>query len=161
MGLPMSDASAVAAALEELRLAEARLERRRDAVHAPSALERSILRCIFDRADGGDPVTPSELAEHVGLTRPAMSILLRRMESGGLVVLRPHPADGRSKIVLPMSRNDHLDGDDALTDDIRAVASRLSTQQADLVVGFLEDLREVVDRTTPLPRDEALQERPA
>ncbi|MFM2475330.1 MarR family winged helix-turn-helix transcriptional regulator, partial [Burkholderia cenocepacia] len=150
----MTDRTTVAEALEELRLAEARLERRRESLAQPSAIERSVLRWVFERADEHDPATPSDLAEHVGLTRPAMSILLRRMESGGLVVLRPHPGDGRSKIVLPMSRNDHLDGDDALTDDIRAVASRLSSQQASLVVGFLEDLREVVDRTTPLPRDE-------
>lgn len=142
-------------------MAEARLERRREALAQPSAIERAVLRRVFERADAQDPATPSDLAEHVGLTRPAMSILLRRMESTGLVVLRPHPGDGRSKIVLPLSRNDHLDGDDALTDDIRAVAARLSSHEADLVVDFLEGLREVIDRTTQLPRAEALREQRA
>ncbi len=152
----MNDPATVAQALEELRLAEARLERRRDARSQPGEIERAVLRHVFARADADDPATPSELAVHVGLSRPAISTMLRRLEHEGLVALRPHPEDGRSKIVLPVSRNDHLDGDDALTDDIREVAARLSHDQSRAVVGFLEELREVVDRSTPVDRAAAL-----
>ncbi|MFC7431971.1 MULTISPECIES: MarR family winged helix-turn-helix transcriptional regulator [unclassified Agrococcus] len=152
----MTDPATVAEALEELRLAEARLERRREALSEPGDIERSVLRHVFACADRDDPATPSELAVHVGLSRPAISTMLRRLEHEGLVALRPHPGDGRSKIVLPVSRNDHLDGDDALTDGIRAVAARLSHDEAQTVARFLDELREVVDRSTPVDRAAAL-----
>jgi len=157
----MGTAETVAAALEELRLAEARLERRREALSEASAIERSVLRRVFELDDVDAPPTPSELAEHVGLSRPAMSVLLKRMDAGGLVRLRQHPDDGRSKIVLPRSRNDHLAGDDALTDDIRKVAAQLTKDEAAVVTRFLEELRGVVDRSTPVEREAVLTAGPA
>lgn len=145
----MTDVSAVAAALEELRLAEARLERRREVTASPSAIERSVLRYVFERADDDEAATPSEIAEHVGLTRPAVSLVLRQLEEQRLIRTEVHPRDGRSKRVLPVSRNDHLDGDDALTDRIRAAASTLDARDGEVVLGFLEQLREVIDRADP------------
>lgn len=110
-----------------------------------------MLRYVFERADGDDAATPSEIAAHVGLTRPAISVLLRELEQQRLVRTEAHPRDGRSKRVLPISRNDHLDGADALTDRIRAAASTLDDRDSEVVLAFLEHLREVIDRADPVP----------
>lgn len=138
----------VAEAVERLRLAEARLERRRESSAQPSPLERAGLRFIFERADDDDHATPSELGEFLGLSRSAVTGLVQRFLQEGLVSVRPHPEDGRSKILLPTDRNDHLDGDDDLTDDIRRVADELSDRDTDVVTGFLERLVELVDHRT-------------
>lgn len=138
----------VAEAVERLRLAEARLERRRESSSEPSPIERAALRFVFERADHGDPTTPSELGEFIGLSRSAITALVGRFSAQGLVAVRPHPVDGRSKILLPSDRNDHLDGDDDLTDEIRTVADELSQRDADVVVGFLDRLCELVDLRT-------------
>ncbi|MFC7431594.1 MULTISPECIES: MarR family winged helix-turn-helix transcriptional regulator [unclassified Agrococcus] len=138
----------VAEAVERLRLAEARLERRRESSAEPSPIERAALRFVFERADNDDPATPSELGEFIGLSRSAITALVARFLAEGLVTVRPHPVDGRSKILLPVDRNDHLDGDDDLTDDIRRMADELSQHDADTVVAFLERLCELVDLRT-------------
>lgn len=143
----MDDSASVAYALEDLRLAESRLERRREAISAPSATERAALRFVFERYDGGEPACPSELADHLGVSRSAISLLVRRLTSEGMLRIEQHVKDGRKRILVPVSRNDHLDGDDALTDRMRAVASRLTGEEARVVAAFLEELREVIDRT--------------
>lgn len=143
----MDDSASVAYALEDLRLAESRLERRREAISAPSATDRAALRFAFERYDGGDAASPSDLADHLGLSRSAVSLMLRRLVEAGTLRLELHPHDGRKRMLVPVSRNDHLDGDDALTDRMRAVASRLSGDEARVVTAFLEELREVIDRT--------------
>ena len=143
----MDDPTSVAYAIEELRLAEMRLDRRRETASKPSATERAVLRHTFERSDAGDPATPSDLADYVGLSRSAISIMLRRLERQGLVRTLRHPGDGRRRVVMPVSRNDHLGGDNLLTDRIREVTRRLTDEQAAFVTDLLEELREVVDRT--------------
>lgn len=143
-----ADPYGVAFALEELRLAEARLDRRRQG-HSPSARERAAARFVFERADGGDPATPRQLADHLGVSQSTVTEMLVRLTAVGVVATRPHPVDGRSKVLVPVSRNDHVDGVDALTDRIRAAVAALSDEQAEGVRGFLEHLRELVDRADP------------
>lgn len=45
------------------------------------------------------PLTPSALANRVGLTSPSVTGLIDRMESAGVVVREPNPADRRSVLV--------------------------------------------------------------
>lgn len=136
----------VAQSLEELRLAEARLERRRHAWLEPGFRERVAARFVFERADAGDPATPAELAAHMGVSRATVTGLIRRLVVGGIVTTRVHATDGRSKLLHPVDRNDHVDGDDPVTDSIREIATGLSDRDAVVVRDFLERLRETVDR---------------
>lgn len=78
-----------------------------------------------------------------------MSQTLARLEARDLVRRRAHPSDGRSRIVVPASRNDHLEGDDVLTDRIRAAAARLTADQGAVVVDFIDELRRIIDDTPP------------
>lgn len=143
-----TDKHGVAWALEELRLAEARLDRRRQG-RAPTSRDRAATRWIFERDDLGDPATPSELAEHLGISPSTASELIARLVGDGIIATRQHPHDRRSKVLSPMNRNDHLEGDDALTDEIRTAVARLTDDQAVGVRDFLDHLRELVDRAEP------------
>jgi DNA-binding MarR family transcriptional regulator len=44
--------------------------------------------------------SPSELAEHTGLSTGATTAMIDRLEKAGLVARRPHPTDRRSTIVV-------------------------------------------------------------
>jgi DNA-binding MarR family transcriptional regulator len=47
-----------------------------------------------------DGATGQQLAEHLGVTRSAASQLIDEMEERGYVRRRPHPTDGRGKLVV-------------------------------------------------------------
>src|SRR5215469_1071434 len=44
--------------------------------------------------------SPSELAEHTGLSTGATTAMIDRLEHAGLVVRRPHPTDRRGTLVI-------------------------------------------------------------
>jgi DNA-binding MarR family transcriptional regulator len=139
----------VAQSLEELRLAESRLERRQHRQSDLATRDRSAVRYIFERADDGDPATPKELASHLGLSQSAVTALVTRLVADGIIATRVHTSDGRRKLLMPMNRNHHIDGQDPLTDSIRRAVARLSDEEARIVRDFLEDLRDIVDRASP------------
>ena len=45
--------------------------------------------------------SPSELAEHTGLSTGATTAMIDRLENAGLVARRPHPTDRRGTVVVP------------------------------------------------------------
>jgi DNA-binding MarR family transcriptional regulator len=45
--------------------------------------------------------SPSELAEHTGLSTGATTAMIDRLERAGLVERRPHPRDRRATLVVP------------------------------------------------------------
>lgn len=141
----------VAVELEELRLARARLEQRRIATAQPRPHDRSLLRHVMACADAGTPVTPSQLADLAGSSRPRTSIALGRLADQGLVRLEPHPADGRRRVVLPVARDAYHDGDDDLAEQIHEVAARMTSDEAAILVSFIRQVRRIVDDAEQTP----------
>lgn len=141
---------AVRDSLDELRHAESRLERRRTLGERPPELDRLALRYVFDRAAAQQAVTPGELAEHLGVSNPRVTELLKRLETRGLVCTAPHPSDGRSKVVVPTGDGD---GGEAMPADVRELIGRMTATEARAVSEFLEDLRDLVDRADPTSPD--------
>lgn len=131
-------------AVEEVRLAEARLERRRQASCGPGHSEREAMRFIADRADAGAPPTPTELARHLGLTTPSVSAIVRRLREGGLIATQRNADDRRSKLLVPASRT-APDTADALAPAIRAAAADLDPGEALRLAAFLAHVRDLVD----------------
>lgn len=69
------------------------------AVGKPLALRKvefSLLMLL--RANG--PLTPKRLAQALWLSAPALTAVLDRLQSRGLLQRRPHPEDGRSQQVV-------------------------------------------------------------
>lgn len=132
-------------AVEEVRLAESRLSRRRQAACGPGHSEREAMRFIAERADAGRPATPTELAQHLGLTTPSVSAIVRRLQDGGLISTRQHADDRRSKLLEPASRTSP-DSADPLAPAIRAAAARLDPAEAQRMADFLAHVRDLVDQ---------------
>lgn len=139
---PQSDLAQVA---ERLRLAEAGLSRRRQADCGPSENARAAMRYVFDRSDAGRAPTPSEIAAHLGISAAAVTAILDKLHTGGLVAIRPNPEDGRSKLVEPFDRTADADHIDPLTARIRDLAAGLTDREAERMTLFLEQLADAVD----------------
>ena len=137
---------AVRDSLDELRHAENRLEQRRAQSARPSELDRLALRYVVDRAASQEAVTPGELADHLGVSSPNVTELLKRLVASGVVATAPHPTDGRSKIIVPLG---DPDGGESLPASVRELIGRRSAAEARAIAAFLEDLRDLVDRTDP------------
>ncbi|MEV7826548.1 MarR family winged helix-turn-helix transcriptional regulator [Microbacterium enclense] len=138
-------ATTAARAVERLRLAEARLARRRQSECGPSENARAAMRVILDRADHGTTVTPSEIAQHLGISAASVTGMLDRLHAGGLIAFVVNPTDRRSKFIVPFDRGADPDAIDPVTAQIRAFAAALPDGTADQVAAFLDRVREVVD----------------
>jgi len=140
------DPSAVAArAVERLRLAEARLARRRQTDCGPSENARAAMRLILERADEGLTVTPTEIAQALGVSTASVTGMLDRLHAGGLIGFIANPADRRSKFVIPFDRSTDADAIDPVTARIREYALSLPADAAGHIATFLDQVREVVD----------------
>jgi DNA-binding MarR family transcriptional regulator len=140
------DPSAVASrAVERLRLAEARLARRRQTGCGPSENARAAMRLILERADEGATVTPTEIAHALAVSTASVTGMLDRLAAGGLIGFVANPADRRSKFVVPFDRSTDADAIDPVTARIREFALDLPPGAADQLADFLDRVREVVD----------------
>jgi DNA-binding MarR family transcriptional regulator len=134
-----------ARAVERLRLSEARLSRRRQTDCGPSENARAAMRYILERADDGEAATPSEIAQHVGVSAASVTGMLDRLHAGGLISFEANPRDRRSKLVVPFDRSIDLADVDPLTARIRDYAEKLSDEEARHVAEFLDLVRRAVD----------------
>ncbi|MET0162198.1 MAG: MarR family transcriptional regulator [Microbacteriaceae bacterium] len=132
-------------AVERLRLAESQLGRRRQAACGPSDTDRAAMRFLLEETDLGRLVTPGDLGEHLGIVSSSVTGLLERLRDGGLIETRAHPSDRRSKIVLPVDRNDDPESIDPLSAVIRSLATELTDEQAAGVARFLDRVAAAVD----------------
>ena len=141
-----TDTHGLEEALEGLRLAEARLARRvhRDSVTSPR--DRAALRYVLHRCDHDDPATPSEIAEHLGVSPAAVSAVIERLVQGGAVTTESRLEDRRSKHVRLRDRSELDDGVDPVTDAIRGVLAQFTPEQAEVIRDCLVQLRGAIDR---------------
>jgi DNA-binding MarR family transcriptional regulator len=73
--------------------------------------------------------SPSELAEHTGLSTGATTALIDRLEKAALVERRPHPRDRRGTIVVPSK---------AATRQLPAMFQSLAQAMEGLVLSYSE-----------------------
>ncbi|WP_461472551.1 MarR family winged helix-turn-helix transcriptional regulator [Microbacterium sp. HJ5] len=144
--MPDVDTLPAARAVERLRLAEARLARRRQTACGPSETARAAMRYILERADAGDPATPTDIAAHLGLATASVTGILHRLRGGGLISFVRNPDDGRSKRVVPVDRATDVEDVDPLTARIRQFAGGLTEREAEHVARFLDAVSDAVDR---------------
>lgn len=138
----------MAGVLERLRLAEARLARRREVQNGMNETDRSAMRFLLERMDT-EEVTAGMVSRALHLSPASGTALIDRLVARGLIAVENHPRDRRKKLVRPFDRYTDPDHVDPLTMRLRAIASGLSDDDARVVAAFLEDvLSTVADATT-------------
>lgn len=135
-------ASELVARVDELRRAEAQFGRRLAAVRAPNDTDREAMKYILDASDDS-PATPGGLAAHLNVSTAAVTSLLRRLQERGQIVVGPHPADARSKVLRPSLRDLNAQADE-LTQRIESLASEFTPDQTDAITRFLRRLAEEI-----------------
>ncbi|NYF14784.1 DNA-binding MarR family transcriptional regulator [Pseudoclavibacter sp. JAI123] len=139
---PGDDASE---AVDELRRAEARLGRRRQATGELSETHRSAMRFILERTSDGITTSPSALAEYLDVTSASATMLVQRLTEAGLIRTMPDPDDRRRKMIVPVDTDLDADEIDPVTGQIRHLSEDLSPQEAKLVSLYLDRVTAVVD----------------
>jgi len=129
-------------------LVSADREMRRDLSHRMDMGETDLraVRCVMAAVRTGEATTPHELAAHLGISTAATTVLLDRLVRAGHVERRPHPGDGRRKIVVPTPRayaetRSQLIG---AHDRMQAAAAAVPPAARPAVLTFLRTLTEVM-----------------
>jgi len=101
---------------------------------------------VMAAARAGTSTTPHEVAEHLGISTAATTVLLDRLMTAGHVERRPHPTDGRRKIVVPTPRAYAATRTELVGahDRMRAAAAAVPASARPAVLAFLGTLTEVM-----------------
>lgn len=128
--------------VDDLRRAESQLARRLSLRRAPNDTDREAMRFI-SVAPADSPATPGDLAVHLNVSTAAVTSVLRRLQERGQIVVAPHPADARSKVLRPALSDANASVDD-LARRIEDIASEFTPEQSDIVARFLRRLTEEI-----------------
>lgn len=137
--------------LEHIRAygaADSAMQRRSEKTMRMNENDISALRYLLRSSERGMTVGPRELADYLGIQSSSITVLLDRLEKAGHIRREPSPFDRRALIIVPTVPTDELHK--AILGDVREelveVASKLTPEDADTVVEFMDRLRDAVDR---------------
>lgn len=138
--------SEVMASLGRLRDAEQRLT---EASQRYMKLGRSDMRALhflIVARHSGTIITPGAIANHLGISSASTTKLLDRLESGGHIVREPHPTDRRALAIsiTEETRVAAMDTVGRLQAKRFHAAARLTTEERDVVIRFVNDMTEQI-----------------
>jgi len=111
-----------------------------------NASDLATLRMLIIREQRGETVSPHDVATHLRISTASTTKLIDRLSASGHVERRPHPSDGRARIVIltDKSRSEffhHLGGH---LGAMRDVATRYTDDELRVISGFLASLTEAI-----------------
>lgn len=107
-------------AMRAYRSSEMAMRRRTQESMAMGENELLVLRFLARAAATGSPVTPIDLARHLGVSTASMTALLDRLEKSGHLQRRPHPSDRRKVLVSSTAQ-----ADDEIRDTLTDMHARM------------------------------------
>ena len=136
--------------LEGLRsylVSESAMQRRSEKSMNLTVNDISALRYLLRARERGIAVGPKELGDYLGIQSSSVTVLLDRLEKVGHIRREPSPFDRRALIIVPTVPTDQLQR--AILGDVREelvdVAATLDDEEARVVIGFLDRLRDTID----------------
>ena len=107
------------------------------------------LRMLIEADRLGRTVNAKELAEHLGITAASTSALVDRLVRSGHLERRPDPSDRRGVILTATGPEmlATLDVIEELDEIMRGAAARLTPEDADVVIAFLDEMTREIDRS--------------
>lgn len=140
--------ASVMEAMRAYRAAEMAMRRRTQQAMDMGESELLVLRYLTRARLRDEAVTPAALSRYLGITTASTTVLLRRLERSGHIVRAPNPADRRSILITSTEKSDaeirRTLG--AMHERMMAVVRELDADQRETVIGFLDAMREAVDR---------------
>nr|WP_315269064.1 MarR family transcriptional regulator [Microbacterium lemovicicum] len=116
-----------------------------------NATDLAALRMLIMRESRGEVVSPHDLARHLRITTASTTKMLDRLSRAGHLDRRPHPHDGRSRVVVltDLSRQAFFRNFGHSLAKMRAVADRYSDEELRVIGRFLEELGRAVSSDEP------------
>lgn len=105
------------------------------------------LRMMVERESRGEIVSPHDLARHLRISTASTSKLLDRLELAGHVERRPHPSDGRARIVVltEHSRRTFFTHFGEHLETMGRIAREYSKPELATIANFLRDMAGALD----------------
>jgi DNA-binding MarR family transcriptional regulator len=112
-----------------------------------NASDLAALRMLIVREGRGETVSPHQVADHLRISTASTTKLLDRLAAAGHVERRPHPNDGRARIVIltDASRATFFRHFRERLQSMRGVAERYTDVELAVITRFLSELSETID----------------
>ena len=120
----------------------------------------TAMRYLLQQQRAGRQVTPAALSDHLGITRPSVTMLIDRLCRAGHVRRHRAPLDRRSTVLVVREPEDAVAREILIDMDDRVArcATTLSSADAAIVMGFLSAMCAAVD-DDPAPEQPAAERR--
>lgn len=127
-------------ALSQMRKAEDLLSEASTRYMKLNKTDMRALHYLIVCGHRGELVTPGALAVHLGISTASVTKLLDRLERAGHIVREAHPSDRRALQVTITAETKHSAMDTVGRQQAKrfAAAARLSCDEREVVIGFLE-----------------------
>ncbi len=115
----------------------------------PDGLKMSHFVVLNHFARLGGARSPQDLARAIQVTKGAMTNTLKRLESRGLVNVRPDPDDGRAKRVTLTDAGLHVRNEaiQAISPALQAIGEQFTQKRLKDALPLLREVREYLDKT--------------
>ncbi len=112
-----------------------------------NATDVAALRMLVMREQRGVSVSPHDVARHLRISSASTTKLLDRLTESGHLERRPHPHDGRARIVVltDASRTTFYQHFGERLRAMRSVATRYDEDELRVIVRFLDELSTALD----------------
>lgn len=138
-------------AVRRFRRADESMRRRVSSQMDMNLTDMQALRYVIAAERAGAPVTPRQVAEHLGISTASTTKLLDRLADSGRLTREPHPRDRRS-LVLRASPEAHVEVRERLGwmhERMREIAAAVPEHSRSVVVDFLDAMAEHFAQSEP------------
>ena len=114
-----------------------------------NASDLTTLRMLIIREHRGQIVSPHDVATHLRISTASTTKLIDRLAATGHVERRPHPSDGRARVVVltEKSRREFFQHFGGHLGVMREVAQRYTDAELEVVADFIGSLTEAISAT--------------
>lgn len=112
-----------------------------------NSTDLAAVRLMVLRERRGETVSPHDLARHLRISSASTSKMLDRLAASGHIVRRPHPRDGRARIVelTDESRRSFFAHFGVRLHAMREVAESYTNDELRTITRFIDEISRVAD----------------
>lgn len=111
-----------------------------------NASDLATLRMLTIRETRGEMVSPHDVATHLRISTASTTKLIDRLVASGHLERRPHPSDGRARVVVltDKSHREFFQHFGAHLGAMREMAAQFDDRQLETVASFMDQLTEAI-----------------
>lgn len=111
-----------------------------------NASDLATLRMLTIREHRGQMVSPHDVATHLRISTASTTKLIDRLVASGHLERRPHPSDGRARVVVltDKSRREFFQHFGVHLGAMREIADRFDDAELETVTRFMDELTEAI-----------------